>query len=166
MSSNPLTRSQITARMKLVIEEKYPTYKADIGSSVEPLRYAQTGPLGMPPGTPAVGIYYERHTTEDAPQTTGEYREARYMVEAFVEVADFGKESETQKANDVADALEWTLKNESQLLHPTSGEKLAWLFRTYIAEPEIRWLHKSGRTSGMAYIRIPVRVVIDENLTY
>jgi len=165
MAHNPLTRTQIATRLKLVIEENYETYKAYIGDDVEPLRLVQAGPLAKAAATPAVGIYYEKHTGEDSAQVTGETRDARYMVEALVEMVDF-EEADAEKANDVADTIEYLLKKENQLLHPTTGTKLQWLWRIHVSEGEIRWLHKRGRAGGMAHIRIPVRVVIDENLTY
>lgn len=163
----PLTRNEVSARIKLVIQEKYETHKADIGDGdAPPIRHLQLGPFGDVPAAPAVAVYYRRHTGEDAPQDEGESREATYMVEAVVEISTYNTDEPSQEAQDVADALEWTLKQERLLLHPTTGEKLRYLFRTYVDEVEIDWRHHREQTGGLAIIRIPLRVIIDEDEDY
>lgn len=157
----PLTKDQVAQRMLDIVEAKFDTHKTDIASDVLPIRELKKGPFQTITSTPAVCAYYERHTAEDAPQETGETRKSPYLLEAFVELPKYSDEH-CRKATDFADALEWTMKKERELLHPTAGTKLPWLFEALVLEAQIRWLHWTGKTGGLAHIRIPVTVTIDE----
>lgn len=159
----PLTKHALVTRHADILDAKFDTHKTDIASDVDPIRDLVRAPLDHRPATPAVSIYYEGHTGTDAPQDTGETRIVPIVIEALYELPKFSDEN-VRKAMNFADALEWCLKQERELLHPTTGAKLAWLGSdpAYTTTVEIRWLHVQGARGGFALIKIINQVTVDE----
>ncbi len=160
-----ITSDQITLRMVDVIVAKYPTHSLEVAADVLPLNDVKYGPIQKMVGSVSLGVYYERQTGTDEPQDTGENRLEFYTVEALTKFPSFSRKH-AQQATRIKDALMITLKREKELLDPTSGLKLQWLFQIWPGEGRADWLHTKGRLTGYVQITIGVTAWIYEAETY
>ncbi len=160
-----LTKNAVSRRIAAVIEAKYDTYKGDISSTVPSLKDVKAGPIEKSHGFPVVGVYFQRQESVDAPQDTGDDRDGFWIVEAVDKVANFDADN-SQRPEDISDVLEYLLKKEKKLLHPSTGLALPWLFQVWPISTRIVWSHTGGRLQVYAGIEITLKADIHEAETY
>lgn len=159
-----LRTADLTERIALVIEEKYPIHSGDFANAMV-LGDVVPHPPEVGLRFPVVGVYCDgRPEVMDSPQVSGSDQEVWFNVETLVELLRWTKQNSRQMT-DTVDGIRSTIQEEHQLLHPTLGTKLAWVWRAYWMTEDYEW-YDYDTEGGLVYCRSRIKVDVHEAEDY
>lgn len=157
---------EIVERILDIFDSKFATNLAALGTHDDDyadFKELLPCPVDVRPGMPCLSCWYENDSdeeTEDAPQQSGESLGEMFRLEAFVELPLWTRDT-AEVVHDYRDAIRRTVRTNRELLHPTSGEKLAWVQWAEVVNSAVNWLHYKNGRGGVVTITVTVRVIVD-----